>query len=186
MMLGWFKRKFGPPDMGALSSAELMALWDRYWNSPVADYAEFVRACNELAGRGPEIRDWCRRLLTHPDYAARETGAFLLGQLGRRGQLGDAVEAVVDELGALTRRPIEEDCKELQAVDAAINALGEIGRPSAVPHLRALILSEDEFLAGDCQWDAAEVLGRLVGQPFGDAPDQVQAAREWLTANPSG
>lgn len=159
-----------------------MAICQEFWTSEHPDYGEFAEANTELAKRGPEIRDWCRSLLTHSDYAARETGAFLLGQLGRRGQLGDAVELVVGELGAVVRRPVE-DGKELQAVDAAIGALAEIGHPAAIPHLRWLLLSDNDVLAGDCQWDAAEALGRLTGQPFQETTDRVQSARDWLAAH---
>jgi len=124
-------------------------------------------------------------LLIHPDYDARECGAFLLGQLGQRRQLGDAEAAVVAELGALTQRPIEEDCKELQAVDAAIHALAETGHPAGILFLRAVLFSDDEWLSGDSQWAAAHSLARLVGESIGEAADPVAAARAWLSAHPS-
>src|SRR4051812_32937557 len=168
--------------MRSLSSRELMAICDGHWAPGTVEYGRFVAAYNELATRGPEILDWCRALLAHPDYDARECGAFLLGQLGARGQLGNAAEAVVAELGALTQRPVEEDQKETQAIDAAVGALAEIGSPSGVRHLRAVLLSEDEFLAGDTQWAAADALGRLVGEPFMEAADPVSTARAWLQA----
>jgi HEAT repeat protein len=161
-----------------------MAICDRHWiPGRTVEYGEFVLAYNELSTRGPEIRDWCRGLLAHPDYNARESGAFLLGQLGKRHQLGDVEAAVVAELGALTQRPVEEDCKELQAVDAAIDALGEIGHPAGIPFLRTVLCSDDEWLSGDSQWAAAHSLGRLVGEPFGEAADPVAAARVWLVAH---
>jgi HEAT repeat protein len=167
------------------SSEELMGICDGHWiPGGTVEYGPFVAAYNELATRGPEIRDWCRRLLTHPDYDARECGAFLLGQLGSRGQLGDAVEAVIAELGALSRSPIEEDQKETQAIDAAIEAQAEIGSPSGVRHLRAVLLSADEFLVGDTQWSAADALGRLVGEVFMETADPVGAAQAWLSSNP--
>jgi hypothetical protein len=168
----------------SLSSQELMAICDGHWVPGTVEYGRFVAAYNELASRGPEIRDWCRGLLAHPDYDARECGAFLLGQLGGRGQLGDAAETVVAELGALTRRPVEDDHKETQAIDAAVVALAEIGSRSGVRHLRAVLLSEDEFLVGDTQWSAADALGRLVGQLFMEAADPVDAARAWLASHP--
>jgi hypothetical protein len=185
--------------MEHLSSQELLAICDDYWDTLTAAttveeayaaqsaerYNRYVLAQNELAKRGPEIRDWCRRLLTHPDYDARECGAFLLGQLGQRGQLGDAEEAIVAELGALTQRPIEGDSKELQAVDAAIGALAEIGHPASIPFLQAVLFSEDEWLAGDSQWAAADALGQLVGRAFMEATDPVGAARTWLQAHTS-
>jgi hypothetical protein len=168
-----------------LSSQELMAICDGHWiPGRTVDYGRFVLAYTELATRGPEIRDWCRGLLAHSDSTARECGAFLLGQLGGRGQLGDATEALVAELGALTRRPVEDDNKETQAIDAAIGALAEIGSPAGVRHLRAVLLSEDEFLLGDTQWTAAEALGQLVGQLFMEAADPVGTARAWLASHP--
>lgn len=140
--------------MKSLSSLELMRECEDYWRlfdeaDPNAGrwtsdrYARYVLAMTELAGRGPEIRDWCRGLLVHPNYDARDAGAFLLGCLGRRGQLGDARAAVVAELGALTRRPVEEDNKEAQAIDAAIEALADIGDPAAIPILRAVLFSDE-------------------------------------------
>lgn len=168
--------------MESLTSYELMAICDRFWVPGSGDYAQFVLAYNELANRGPEILDWCRRLLTHPDYWARESGAFLLGKLGHREQLGDAVEAVVAELGALTRRPVDSDGKELQAVDAAIMAFAEIDHPDAIQHLRAVLFSEP--LTGDTQWSATEALSQLAGQPFMESPDPVGAALKWLSSQP--
>jgi len=180
-MLKWLKRNLSSHDPHSVATNELIATCERFWDSPTGDYAKFASAYNELANRGPEIRDWCQRLLTHREYAARESGAFLLGQLGSRGQLGDAVEAIVAELGALTARPVEEDAKELQAVDAAIEALARIGHPFGIPFICDVIMSDDEFLVGDSQWEAAGALSRLVSQPFMESPDPVAAARAWIT-----
>lgn len=179
-MFGGFKRKSVTPDMGSLSSGDLIAVCDRWWFPPSVGHAEFVRAYNELTTRGPEIRDWCRRLLDHPDYEAREVAAHLLGRLGARRQLAEATEAVIAELGALTRRPVEVDGKAVQAVDAALGALAEIGQPAGIPHVRAVLFSDDKFLAWDTQWSAAEALARLTGQPFMKSPDPPGAARGWL------
>lgn len=185
--------------MEYLSSQQLMAICDDHWDQLAAAstleeshaaqswerYNRHVLSLNELAKRGPEIRDWCRRLLTHLDYDARECGAFLLGQLGQRRQLGETEAAVVAELGALILRPVEEDCKELQAVDAAIDAVAEIGHPAGIPFLGIVLFSDNEWLSGDSQWAAANALGRLVGQSFMEAADPVGAARRWLEAHPS-
>jgi HEAT repeat protein len=168
--------------MNQIATLELMATCDAYWSGP-RDYALYVEALNELVKRGRETLAWARGLLVHPDYDAREFGAFLLGQLGRRGLLGKEGASVVEELGALTRRPVEEDCKELQAVDSAITALGAIGSPAGIPYLKDVLFSDDEWLAGDSQWNAAEELGRLVGETFMHSPDPVAAARSWLEAN---
>ncbi len=172
----------GGESMDHLTSPELMAICDAYW-SGTRDSARYVGAQNALAKRGPETLPWARRLLVHPDYDAREVGASLLGELGRRGLLGGDEAAVIAELGALTRRPVEEDCKELQAVDSAIMALGAIGSPAGIPYLKDVLFSDDEWLAGDSQWNTAEELGRLVGVSFMDAPDPIAGARSWLIAN---
>jgi hypothetical protein len=165
--------------MDQLAAADLMAICDAYW-SGAGDNALCVEAENELVKRGPETLTWARDHLVHPDYEARAFGAFLLGELGRRGLLGEAEEAVVEELGALTRRPVEEDGKETEAVDCAIRALGAISNPAGIPFLRDVLFSEDPFLRWDSQWDAAAELGRLVGEPFMKAPDPTDAARSWL------
>ena len=170
-------------DMTGLSSQELMRICDGFWTPATESYGRYVSAANELVTRGPEIRDWCRRLLVHPDYYARETGAFLLGELGKRRLLGEVEAAVVEELGSLTRRPVEDDGKELQAVDAAISALGEIGHLRGITFLRDVLFSDGERLGGDSQWAAADALGRLVGEPFIDSPDPVEAARRWLNGH---
>src|SRR5205807_2075709 len=87
----------------------------------------YVSAQIGLARCGPEIREWARGLLTHPDYDARATGAFLLGQLAEDGHLGEAVDAIAAELAQLAKRPVEEDPKETEAVDAAVEALRKVG-----------------------------------------------------------
>lgn len=183
-MLNWLRRRLNPPPFESLSSEQLMAICDRFWSPNRGDHAEYVRAVTALTNRGPEILDWARRLLVHPDYWARETGAWLLGELGNRNQLEDTTETVIAELGALTRRSAEEDAKETQAIDTAVNAIARIGRPSGISHLRAVLFSDNDFLRGDSQWVAAEAMGKLVGQSFMQLPDPVAAAREWLLANP--
>jgi len=87
---------------------------------------------------------------------------------------------VIEELGALTRRPVQNDSKEAQAIDAAIGALARIGRPDAIPQLRAVLFSDDKFLAWDTQWSAAVALARLTGQPFMKSSDPPGPARGWL------
>lgn len=173
------------PDFSALTSSELMAICDRFWEPASIEYGEFVSANNELWKRGgPEIRDWCRKLLIHPDYWARETGAGLLGELAQRKQLGDGVQQIIVELGALARRVPEEDCKEAQAVDVAVDALAKIGHADGIPHVCAVLFSEDEMLGGDSNWSAAEALGTLTGQSFMGEDDPVEAARAWVRRQP--
>jgi hypothetical protein len=176
-------------------TSELMAICERYWNllhqdsdltSPeawrksVGVYNEYVRALNALGNRGPVVRDWARGLLTHPEYDARECGAWLLGELGSKGQLDPWVRSVIDELAVLIDRPIDEDTKERQAIDAAISALGKIGRPAAIPILRHVLDSNKMEHEDDTKWHATEALGELVGEPFMTAGDPPAAARAWL------
>ena len=181
--------------MKELSSQELMTICENYWAAIAAGttldksqahvlYEHYVKAQTELAQRGVEIREWCRSLLTHPDYDARECGAFLLGELGKRHLLGEAEEKVVAELGALTKRPVKEDGKELQAIDAAIIALAAINNRWAIPFFRDILFSDDEWLMGDTQWSAACELGRLLSEPFNSSPEPIEAARAWLLAHP--
>jgi hypothetical protein len=179
----------------SVPTRELMAICDRYWSHLDQDsgaidqetwgafrvrYKEYVRALNALGNRGSEVRDWARALLVHPDYDARESGAWLLGALGSEGQLGEAVESVIDELAALIDRPIEKDHKEIQAIDVAIMALGMIGHSKGIPILRHVLFSTRREYRGDTQWGAAGVLGKLVGESFMKAGDPVGAARAWL------
>ncbi len=177
---------------------DLMAICERYWRgldpAPSAidpeswrasslRHNECVRAINALGKRGPEVRDWARGLLVHPDYDARETGAWLLGELGSKGQLGEALEAVIDELAALIDRPFEDDFpKGSQAIDAAIIAVSEIGYSAGIRVLRHVLFSTRMEHEGDTQWMAAGSLEKLVGEPFMKASDPVEAARAWLLA----
>ena len=62
--------------MEQLTSQQLMAICDRFWIHSNESYDRYVSAVTDLANRGPEIRDWSRDLLIHPDYDARETGAM--------------------------------------------------------------------------------------------------------------
>jgi hypothetical protein len=184
-----------PASMQKKSTQDLMAICEAQWTyhtDPNAvrrseaensrHYRAYVKALNELNERGPEILDWCRAHLQHADYDAREQAAFFLGQLGRRRQLGDKEALVIAELGELIRRPIEEDNKEMQAVDAAIDALGEIGNPAGIVHVRVVLEVAD--LKDDAQWTAARALGQLTGQNFMDAEDPVKAAQAWCKTHP--
>jgi hypothetical protein len=147
-------------------------------------YDGYVRAVNELGRRGPEIRDWARLRLKHPDYEAREMAAWWIGQLGARGQLEGVVEEVIGELRVLVNRPVGEENKERQAIGAAVTAIGKIGHPSGVAVLRDVLFSTEWYHRDDTKWNAAEGLGKLVGCPFMGEPDPVRAAQEWLRSHP--
>jgi HEAT repeat protein len=149
-------------------------------------YNDYKLAVNALGSRGPAVRDWARKLLAHPDYLARETGAWLLGELGERGELGDATGAVIVELAGVINRPFEEDPpKEATAIDLALAALGKIGDPRAIAVIREVLFSSKREHEGDTQWEAAGALENLVGEPFSESEDRVEAARSWLRANPN-
>ncbi len=143
-------------------------------------YQEYVNELQALGNYGAEARQRARKLLTNADYEARETGAWLLGEFGELHQLGEEVEAVVGELTALINRPLESDPKELQAVGAAISALGKIKHPSGIPILRQVLFSIQPEHDGDNQLEAALALGKIVSEPFEKAADPVEAAREWI------
>jgi hypothetical protein len=143
-----------------IPTEELIAACERFWKSldeaPDSDedpfspksidrYNDHNRAVNALGSRRPEVRDWARRLLVHSDYLARETGAWLLGELGDRGELGDASEAVIGELAALINRPFDEDPpKEATAIDLAIQSLDKIGGPLALDVIRQVLFSKKQ------------------------------------------
>ncbi len=169
--------------MKPLTSNDLIAICEAYWQR-TGPYERYVSACNELRNRGPLLRGWCRGLLNHPDYDARELGASLLGELGARGHLGDVKDLVVAELGALCVRPVLEDGKELQANSVAVSALAKIGGPAAVRELSKAVSTDADL--SDVLWGAAKALGKLVGQPFEESPGGVEAARAWLRASGSG
>ena len=165
-----------------------MRTCELYWEELAAGrferHGDCTAAQNELAKCGPEVRDWARGLLNHPEYEARSFGAFLLGELGRKRQLGDGEDAVIEELGALTRRPIGEEAKEAEAVCSAVTAIGRIGNRRAVPFIRDVLNSTDPSIVGDTQWEAAGVLGRLVGEQFNRTGNPVAAAVAWLASHP--
>jgi hypothetical protein len=167
-------------------ATKLMALCDSYWDSfanPDAGnrppYAQYVNAVNELARRCREIMPWARARLKHREYDAREQAAFLLGELAQRGQIQDELAGVIAELSELAIRPVQEDGKEAQANTAAVVALAKAGDRRAIAPFRH-ILTSAEWKADDLAWEAARALGSLVKEPFAQAGNPVQAAREWL------
>ena len=183
--------------MQMLSSRQLTQICDTFFltaeelspphNAPLQrrrDYDSYVLAINELWNRGTEIREWARELLTHVDFDAREAGAALLGRLAERGLLGDQEEEIIAELGSLIQRPIEEDMKEMQAVDTAIRALRHIGSSHGIVYFRYILFSTAPEHLGTTQWAAAVELSKLLGETFTASADPVEAAREWLRNHP--
>ena len=176
-----------------------MGICDAYWNSfleqsdvapedafsqsSVRDTNRYVHAINELANRGPAIVDWAIARLRHPGYDAHEQAAWLVGELGSQGHLGEVRESVIEELNWLASRPIEEDTKEAQANTAAVSALQKIGDSRAITAYRH-ILTAPEWDADDLQWCTADALGQLVGESFMDCKDPVTAAKDWLERHP--
>jgi hypothetical protein len=187
----------------SIPSRKLIAICERYWKrleqdryeesaftpeeqEPFEPYDNYQLAVKALGSRGPEVRDWARKLLSHPDYSARETGAWLLGELGERGELGDAAGAVIAELARAINRPFEEDPpKEATAIDLALATLGKIGDPRGISVIGDVLFSSKLEHEGDTQWEAACALENLVGEPFSESEDRVEAARSWLRTNPN-
>ena len=96
-------------------------------------YESFAKAQHALADAGAQILPWCRALLKRSDYQARELGAGLIAGLAQRGELGEAVEAVVTELRGALQRVDDDEPKSAQAIDAAYEALLCIGAPDELP-----------------------------------------------------
>jgi hypothetical protein len=167
-----------------LTAEELVAVAEGNYQERDRSYTRYGLAIDELFNRGTEIREWARRLLAHVDYDAREAGANLLGHLAERKRLGDFEEQIVVELGLLIQRLVEEDGKEMQAVDAALLALGKTGNPSAIPYISGILFSTQPEHQGDTQWIATEVLSELVKEPFMTSNDPIESARQWLLAHP--
>ncbi|MBX7256674.1 MAG: hypothetical protein K1Y02_09960 [Candidatus Hydrogenedentes bacterium] len=179
--------------LGDASTDALMELCDDFWRSLSPDfdssvpegakivrsYETYVAAFNLLCARGPESIPWARERLTHPEYDAREAAASLLGTLAKRGLLGNLADAIANDLSALAERPWEVDTKEVQANDAAIQALASIGGPIAIETM-CRILKSPQWNEDDLQWSATQVLAQLTEHPFMEAENPVKAAKTWL------
>jgi hypothetical protein len=191
--------KRDPPELDNVSSQTLMKICDDYWSwlaqpmvhttAGVAEakerYRNHVLAVNQLSLRGPEILDWAGARVAHDDYDAREQAAFLIGEVARRHPLGDRLGAVVRALSQLAVRPVSLDCKEAQANHGAVLSLGKIGDRKAIWALRH-VLTAAEWEGDEIQSDAAEALGSVLGEPFADCEDPVDAAQDWLRSHPNG
>jgi HEAT repeat protein len=183
--------RFRSRPLAKVSVSQLTGVCDAYWASLTQpprrgiarpDYSEYVQALNELANRDREIVPWVFCCLDRLEYDAREQAAFLLGELARRGELdADQLTAAIEGLTRMAKRPWQEDAKELQANSAAVDALGKTNDPRALPVLQEILLSPD-WAEDDLSWDAACILGRLVGESFEDADDPREAARGWIHA----
>lgn len=198
-------RKFAPPRLAcdaevsddstapspfALASVpQLTGICDAYWTSLTqpcesaavrTEYAQYVHAVNELSKRGREISPWVFSRLEHPEYDAREQAAFLLGELARRGELdANQLSSAIEKLSRMATRRWREDTKEVQANTAAIIALGKTADQRAVPVLESIVMSPD-WAEDDLSWNAACILGRLVGEAFQGTVDPREAARTWI------
>jgi hypothetical protein len=188
---------FPRPNLTVLSTADtkiLTELCDIYWYSSLEDIEQddvvvirdrsICRQSLEILGeRGSEVIEWARRRLQHPGYDAREEAACLLGTVAARGKLGSEERAIAAELASLATRPWHEDPKELQANNAAMNALRTIGGDICLTTMRKIIESP-EWDDNDIQWDAAQILSDAIGQKFMETSHPVQAAKAWIRSNP--
>lgn len=183
------------PRLGVLdgtSTEVLTSLCDDYWNSYldtdndeslIRDFQVHRRALEIIATRGNEGLTWARERLFHANYDAREESASLIRQLAENDMLGDEREAVARELLTLAVTPPKEDTKEAQAASAALHALSVIGGRTCMAAVREVLTSRD-WDDDDNQWECAEILAELTGEPFLNAEDPVAAAKAWLDAHP--
>jgi hypothetical protein len=184
------------PNLAALDGAttdQLTRLCDDYWDSflldddleqqIIRDGCVHRRAMELLAARGSESLSWARARLAHRGYDAREDAASLIMQLAQSKQLGQHAEAIGDELVVLALRAPEEDTKEAQAASAALMALSVIGGAPCMKAVRG-VLTSSEWDEDDNQWQAAEILAEMTGEPLMEADDPVVAAKAWLDRNP--
>jgi hypothetical protein len=179
------------PQLDVLDEAPspvLMALCDNYWNSFLGEAAEdsFVRdssvhrrALEILATRAGDALPWARQRLSHPGYDAREDAASLIVQWAENDSLGHEKEATARELVTLANIPPRDDTKEAQAASMALRALAVIGGPHCLAAARHVLTSPD-WEGDDNQWDCAEILAELTGEPFMQSDDPVRAAKEWI------
>jgi hypothetical protein len=197
------KRKPIIVDADSVSTRKLIDICERYWkrfepdcsdqdaitddeHQPYESYENYQLAVKALVNRGPEVRDWARRILSHHDYCARQTGAWLLGELGQRGELGDAIGKVIIELEKLINRPFDDDPpKEATAIDLAIAALAKIGDARGVAVIRQVLFSKRLEHEGDTQWEAVDSLEKLTGESFSKSDNRLESARKWLQAHPN-
>lgn len=118
---------------------------DRAMEDPVVQRARSILELAHLPGLDPALpQRWTERATTHPDPTVRMDAVRHAAQIGGRG----GVRILLDTLGdadRLVRR-------------AAIETLGRLGDPAAVPFLaRVLNESGDE----DLQLEAVTALGRI-------------------------
>lgn len=188
-----------PPFSGLedVSSDRLMSICDSYWDSLGKDahfedafspgalvgYNEYVSAINELGKRGMEIWSWAVARIHHSEYDAREQAAWLIGELGARGELKEQLDQAIGELSWLATRQWGDETKEVQANTAAVMALAKIADYRAVPALRE-ILTSSYWADDDLSWDAADALGQIVGENFMEQESPEAAARDWLDSHP--
>ena len=90
---------------------------------------------------------------------------------------------MASELASLATRRWVDDRKEVQANTAAIRALQMIGGDTCLATMRQILTSR-EWNNEDVQWDAARIFSDLIGQQFIESSDPVQAAKDWIRANP--
>lgn len=142
-------------------------------------------AVRELFRRvDPNIARWAVEILNHSTYEARELGATLVGEAKTRAVLGSCEPEAVRRLGRLALREPTVDNKEIQANVQAVHALAVLGFEASLPILRTLLLDDGWWTDDEIRYDAAEVLGAIIGVDFTSAPDWTAAAADWLREHP--
>jgi hypothetical protein len=121
-----------------------------------------------LLAKGQEALPFLLTLVRHANPDAREDASYLLGEL--------KLEAGISEqlLHCLQNET------DLVAKSSMIEALGKVRYRPAIPALALLIL--DKGVDVDTRWNAADSLGRIVGQDF-SGPEKLLKAEAWLAGH---
>lgn len=148
-----------------------------YDNSPSKGDAALIYACQVhaewgLIYSGAAAIPFALEMLKSPVAEARETGAGILGAVGRDEKV---VESLIASLGS-----------EVETVprDSLIVALGQLRNRKAIPALASII--KDANADGDTRNVAAVSLGQIVKRRFERQGDPIAGAVKWLHEHGDG
>ena len=163
-----------PPEYYARMLHTAVSLYD---NSPAKGDAALIYACQVhaeygLIYSGAAGIPFALEMLKSPVAEARETGAGILGAIGKD-------EAVVERLVASVESEVDTTAR-----DSLIVALGELRNRKAIPALAAIV--KDVDADGDTRHLAAGCLGRIVRKRFDEQADPIGAAIKWLEGHNDG
>jgi HEAT repeats len=124
-----------------------------------------------LLAKGGEALPFLLALIRHPNPDAREDASYLLGELKKDAHISEQLLACLQS---------END---LVVKSAILESLGKLRYRPAIPAITSLILSKDTDV--DTRWNAADSLGRIVGEDFSGA-GKLEKAEAWLAAHAQG